>query len=339
MGRSVACIGLRCRPNGSRDGLAQNSEEHRVDRLFRRRCEGLAQSFAIVSALLGLSLLGVSLVKLFFGATSSVGQFSSAQAVQGILGAVLVWLGFSGAAKRFFLNAFAQPSNQVRVFLFPLLVWPFFLFYRFAVEQHGELKVYLRRITEGSIVEWLSFIFLLFSAWLLWQAVSEWGAWKAKLTGRSFAVLLFVAAMEEMSWGQMIFNWGTPELLDSLNRQQETNMHNLTVFHDYTWTAFAVVFTLLGVLCAMRFLLPSSLPFRRHQLATLVLPVSCAFSYFVIAAIIYWGVVLEKSGIDLAYLHTREQEIAECLAAIGIFIHCVYLYLQPSQQRSSAQFE
>lgn len=103
-------IGLRCRRDGSRGGLAQNSAAERVDRLFRRRRERLAQSLAMVSALLGLSLVAVSLVKLFFGATSSVGRFSSAQAVQGILGAALVWVVLSGLAK--FLSKYACAAIQ-----------------------------------------------------------------------------------------------------------------------------------------------------------------------------------------------------------------------------------
>ena len=307
--------------------------------LVSKRRESLARGLAVVSALLGLCLIGVSLVKLLFGASSAVGSFSSAQAVQGILGAVLVWLVLTGAAKRFFVTAFARQANQYWVFLLPLLVWPLFLIYRFVIEQRGDVKLYLRRITEGSLVEWLSFIFLLFSAWLLWQAASDWGTFKDRLAGRALAALLFIAAMEEMSWGQMIFNWGTPELLGSLNRQQETNMHNLAVFHDSTWTAFAVVFTLLAGLSAMNYWLPSRYPWRRSRLAVLVLPASCSFSYFAIAALIYWGVVVEKAGVDLAYLHTREQEIAECLAAIGIFIHCVSLYLKPSQCASPSGFE
>jgi len=315
--------------------LTQNSSQDRVDRLVRQRREGLAQSLAVVSGLLGLCLIGVALVKLWLGDTSSVGLFSSAQAVQGILGVALVWVVLKGVARRFFVTAFARQANQLRVFLFPLQVWPLFLIYRFAVEQHGDVKVYLRRITEGSIVEWLSFIFLLFSACLLWQAMFDWGTFKERMSGRVLAILLFIAAMEEMSWGQMIFNWGTPELLDSLNRQQETNMHNLAVFHDYTWTAFAIVFTSLAVLSAVNFLVSSRYNLRQRKFLDLVLPTSCACSYFTIAAVIYWGVVVEKAGVDLAYLHTREQEIAECLAAIGIFIHCVSLYLKPSQPLSS----
>ena len=179
--------------------MTQDPDQDSGDRLVRQRREELSQALAVVSALLGLGLIGVSLAKLLFGATSSVGVFSLVQAVQGILGAVLVWVVHTGAAKRFFLTAFSRPANQLRVFLLPLLVWPLFLTYRFAIEQRGDVKVYLRRITEGSLVEWMSFILLMFSAWLLWQAASDWGVFKDRLAGRGLAALLFIAAMEEMS--------------------------------------------------------------------------------------------------------------------------------------------
>ena len=34
-------------------------------------------------------------------------------------------------------------------------------------------------------------------------------------------------AGEEISWGQRIFDWGTPELLQGRNQQDETNVHNI----------------------------------------------------------------------------------------------------------------
>ncbi|GJL97445.1 MAG: hypothetical protein DHS20C06_12620 [Hyphobacterium sp.] len=37
----------------------------------------------------------------------------------------------------------------------------------------------------------------------------------------------FVIAGEEMSWGQWIFHWTTPEALAAVNLQNETNLHNL----------------------------------------------------------------------------------------------------------------
>jgi len=44
-------------------------------------------------------------------------------------------------------------------------------------------------------------------------------------------VSFFVGFGEEISWGQRIFGFQTPELLHELNAQQEFNIHNLWIFH------------------------------------------------------------------------------------------------------------
>ena len=44
-------------------------------------------------------------------------------------------------------------------------------------------------------------------------------------------LLFFVAFGEEISWGQRIFGWATPESLAAINYQQETNIHNLDFFN------------------------------------------------------------------------------------------------------------
>lgn len=41
------------------------------------------------------------------------------------------------------------------------------------------------------------------------------------------ALVLFVMAGEELSWGQRIFHWSTPEGYAKINAQSETNLHNL----------------------------------------------------------------------------------------------------------------
>jgi hypothetical protein len=53
------------------------------------------------------------------------------------------------------------------------------------------------------------------------------------------AFVLFVLAafctlllLEEISWGQRIFGWSTPERLENLNAQQETNLHNIFVGYN-----------------------------------------------------------------------------------------------------------
>jgi len=45
------------------------------------------------------------------------------------------------------------------------------------------------------------------------------------------SLLFFVAFGEEISWGQRIFNWETPESIEKINFQQETNLHNLNNFN------------------------------------------------------------------------------------------------------------
>ncbi|MBI5915525.1 MAG: hypothetical protein HY842_09125 [Bacteroidetes bacterium] len=43
-------------------------------------------------------------------------------------------------------------------------------------------------------------------------------------------ILFFIAFGEEISWGQRLFGWHTPEELASHNLQGETNLHNLDIF-------------------------------------------------------------------------------------------------------------
>jgi hypothetical protein len=222
-------------------------------------------------------------------------------------------------------------AKRLNIFLIPLMIWPFFLLYRV---QISDLKSYLRRISEGSLVEWLGFLLLLAAACLLWKAAVQASSNGLKLLIRSGSVGLFVLSMEEMSWGQMIFNWGTPATLNEHNVQHETNIHNLSFWHSHTWTVAACVFTLLFLLSVCGFLVRCSGSIRLGSWIDVILPLGCTASYFGVAALMYWGVVAEKNGIDLIYLHTREQEIAEFLFAVGVFIHVVYLYLSQPDMSS-----
>lgn len=48
------------------------------------------------------------------------------------------------------------------------------------------------------------------------------------------SVLFLVAFLEEISWGQRIFNVTTPEYIKEINMQGEMNIHNLPIFHGST---------------------------------------------------------------------------------------------------------
>ena len=51
--------------------------------------------------------------------------------------------------------------------------------------------------------------------------------WLAMVTAILVAIVLFVMVGEELSWGQRIFGWATPDSFASINEQSETNLHNL----------------------------------------------------------------------------------------------------------------
>jgi hypothetical protein len=146
--------------------------------------------------------------------------------------------------------------------------------------------------------------------------------------------------MEEMSWGQTIFNWPTPELFEATNVQRETNLHNLAPFNDYIWITTAAVFCAITLLIVLRAVLGTLSLLRPLSIADALLPSPVLLGYFLLAALIYVGVAVEKLGHDVPVLVTREQEVAECLFALGLLLHAGRDYLRwagrvPSLHRQS----
>ncbi|NQV10734.1 MAG: hypothetical protein HQ527_06180 [Cyanobacteria bacterium] len=53
----------------------------------------------------------------------------------------------------------------------------------------------------------------------------------------------------------------------------------------------------------------------------------CLIGYFLLATAIYIPVALEKGGLDVPVLVTRDQEVAELLFAFGVLLHACRNYL------------
>ena len=111
----------------------------------------------------------------------------------------------------------------------PAVLLSLFALYRF---QAKDLRAYGQLFAEGSVAEWLTFLFFIL-----------------------FGLGCAVVGLEEMSWGQTLFNWSTPELFASQNRQHETNLHNLAGINEHLWSVTALVLTLALALLGLRWLL------------------------------------------------------------------------------------
>ena len=102
---------------------------------------------------------------------------------------------------------------------------------------------------EDRLVENATALFL-FAAALVLSAARRSGIARRGCAGLAaglsacYALLFFFAAGEEISWGQRLFGWGTPDFFAEHNYQNETNLHNLMVGeHRLARTLFGSVLT------------------------------------------------------------------------------------------------
>ena len=95
---------------------------------------------------------------------------------------------------------------------------------------------------------------------VLWRVKTLWlRVWFGIATVATFFVL-----GEEISWGQTLFNWATPELWGTINDQNETNLHNTSAWLDQKPKILLQIGVLIGglIIPALLKWKPSALPVR-----------------------------------------------------------------------------
>lgn len=109
----------------------------------------------------------------------------------------------------------------------------------------------------GTVGFFLTAVFLILAWWQLRQQQPSPHWFKLFAYVGLAALFLFVAG-EEISWGQRIFDFETPDELREINTQDEFNFHNLEVIQensllntDRLFTMFALGFALLLPLTAV----------------------------------------------------------------------------------------
>ena len=272
--------------------------------------------------ILGFALSLVFIIHIIFFASSY--KLSTAQILQGILGFTLLYYSIRGNLKEHFFHIISQSNILSRIFILPFITIIFVIIYKINL---NDLEGYIRRMGEGSLVEWLSFLSFLFSSFLIFKTSNNNLNKQERNLLRIGSFILFIFSMEEISWGQMIFNWKSPRIMNTINIQSETNLHNIMFIHDKSWIILLCIFFMAFVLSLIGFILRSKNLIKIGSTSDILLPLGCCSSYFACASIIYFGVVLIKSGVYVPFLHTREQEMGELLFAIGVFIHSCYLFI------------
>jgi len=141
-------------------------------------------------------------------------------------------------------------------------------------------SAYLFLVNEDSLLEWLQA--LGFAAAFVFAALLALRRWQAGET-REAGVFLVIAAGclfltgEELSWGQRVFGFGTPEELEEVNVQDEANVHNIPAVR----VGFKLLMLALGLAGAVA---PWVARSRGWGRSSLVPPALLSSAFFVVFA-------------------------------------------------------
>jgi hypothetical protein len=173
---------------------------------------------------------------------------------------------------------------------------------------------------EDSVVEWAQFACLLgivlASGAVTVVAAQRRMTWAALLFGAITLAAVFVTG-EEISWGQRVFGWATPEILSEANRQNESNIHNIVPIQR----AFGIAELLAGAygLFVPLVLVAAPQRWRLPQQAYLVAPSLALGSAFAVALVYRFSRLTFLD--DAGRAANRYGELAELVLYAAILVH------------------
>lgn len=133
---------------------------------------------------------------------------------------------------------------------------------------------------------------------------------------------LFFMVGEELSWGQRIFGWQTPEVLTSANKQDETNLHNIHgVGSTFKWVQGLV--GAYGGLLPLVFLNRNRLA-RFRDIVDAVVPHYLLIGFFL--PMFVWRLYRNLWGDPsrFYYVITNYNEVIELILACGFFLFLLF---------------
>ena len=198
-----------------------------------------------------------------------------------------------------FRTAFIQNGDtEGRSSLLSPVLWLFiplaFLVAEAVLELSLPQPVLAPMLSEGGPHESFQFLFAALACLFAFKTVFDLKAPFLRGWMMIAALGCFYIAGEEISWGQWVFGWVTPEFWSGVNDQNETNLHNTSAWLDQKPRLLLFIGIIVGglVVPAMRRWCPSRLPARYSDLYPSGI------------------VVVTALGVTLPYL---AQEIAESL--------------------------
>ena len=164
----------------------------------------------------------------------------------------------------------------------------------------------------------LSFVFCLFVAKRAWRN-------NDRLVAVLYIILtfgLFFLIGEELSWGQRMFGWETPASMGEINKQNETNLHNIYGVGD-TFKWITLMIGVYGTLLPLLLFFTSVFGSARATMAWIT-PHFLQLTYF--APFFVWRVYrnLFDPPKGIYFVVSEYSEVMELNLAIGFFLFMLY---------------
>ena len=273
------------------------------------------------SSIFGIALILGGLGKILY----DVPDFAVSDLAMSAFGLLVVTV-FSRKSFAELMHRLSTPSGERLLFLISLIVCFTVVITKLVT---GGSDFYENFLGENSVVEWLTALFLLLSAYLSLVTGLSKGSPYTKWLLLAFASIFFVAFMEELAWGQMMFGWETPEDFRSLNAQGETTLHNIHGIHDLISPAL-LLFSSASAGISLTKMKPN-IPLLRNNLLRFS---KGLFPMFFLAAIIC-AVVVFMPGTKFLGRVNQDIEWAEFLISFSIFMHSLSLIANPFKENNN----
>jgi hypothetical protein len=202
----------------------------------------------------------------------------------------------------------------------------------FALQLNRDIFRFL--LQEDGPAEWLSAIAFILTGLVSFRiAIGRFKAghaWQAWLF-IAVAVVMIFAGGEEISWGQRIFGWETPQELIDVNDQGETNLHNIGIVLQLTNLAMF----LTGLYGTIAYVANRNLRFARRwdQGDYLFVPPFFLATYFF--PILIFRIARMTVFTESNFTLNRLGEWAEMVVAVGILLFFWLAFLRVTSPASS----
>lgn len=206
----------------------------------------------------------------------------------------------------------------------------FLLISQLLIEVCANKPLKQKLLDEGGVHEGFQALVMLVGACLAARLLGTVnGLWLKVWFGIAFLGCFYVTG-EEISWGQWIFNWSTPESWGAINDQNETNLHNVSGWLDQKPQALLQIGVLIGgiIIPLLGRYAPTKLPER-------FMPICGGLELFPVSLIALGFKVVDtiSDRIDVSFFY-RVSEILELFIYyfVALYLYTMWKHNVPSER-------